>query len=268
MKRGRLPEKGIGPAIKLAENLGLVMVFQPSKKNIATFVIVGGNGIFTIVSVRFTGKLWPDIPEIEFQFHDAIAALGLVTYGGTVSRELWLYNRHGTIRKFRLGPVGLIGIVERSPDTGPAISGTNGPGNSGPVVSGPPGQNSWPAISGKDSTDGPDSPASVEPGNPNTLPPIDPVVAAHAQAHGLGPRSPIIRWLMKIYSPKKPVTGAASRPGATTEKIRVPGKLTGTSGDPVPAAEDPPEATMPEPPGVTEPDDISHLYGRFGSGPR
>jgi len=48
-----------------------------------------------------------------------------------VSRELGLCDRHGTIRKFRLGPVGFIEFVERGSAVGPANSGTPGPENSG-----------------------------------------------------------------------------------------------------------------------------------------
>ena len=220
MKRGLLPKKGIGPAVQLAESQGgIVMVFEPSKKNIATFVIVR-NGMFTIVSLQFTENLWPDVHEIESRFHDAIVALGLVPYVGPVSRELWLYNRYGTIRKFRLGPVGLIGIVERGPAAGPADSGTPGQENSGPGISGTGG----PAGTG------------LEPAA--TVPPVDPVVAAKAQAVGLNPRSHIVRYLVKKTAAEKPVTGTASRPVGRTKKIPAPGKSPGTSGEPVPAPED------------------------------
>lgn len=249
MKRGPQPAKGVGPAIQLAERRGLVMVFQPSKKNIATFVIVG-NGMLTIVSVLFTEKLWPDISEIESRFRDAIVALGLVPYTGPVSRELWLYNRHGTIRKFRLGPAGLIEITESGFAAGPEPPGSPGSRNSGQEISGP------------------DDPAGTGQGHPGTLQPADPVAAAKAEAHGLDPRSPIARWLLKRNTAIKPAPGPAINPDSGEENIPGPGKSPVASGEPVPVPEDLQEGAMPGSDGVPVTYDISHLSGRYGIEPR
>jgi hypothetical protein len=85
------------------------MVFVPSVLNLGEFLITG-NGWFVLVSIQFARKSSVSIAEIEAEFADAITGLRLVPRTGPVSCELWLYNRYGTLRHFRIGDAGLIEI--------------------------------------------------------------------------------------------------------------------------------------------------------------
>ena len=100
---------GITSAIPFALRRGHVMVFVPSILNLGEFLITG-NGLFILVSLRFARKFSESIAEIKAEFNEAITGLRLVPRNGPVSCELWLYNRYGTLRHFRIGDTVLVEI--------------------------------------------------------------------------------------------------------------------------------------------------------------
>ena len=101
--------RGIALAVPFALRRGHVMVFVPSILNLGEFLITG-NGWFVLVCVRFARKFSLTIAGFEAEFAEAITGLRLVPRTGPVFCELWLYNRYGTLRHFRVGDAGLIEI--------------------------------------------------------------------------------------------------------------------------------------------------------------
>jgi len=183
MKRGPFPLKGLDMAIPVAMKRGSVMLFQPLPEHVCDFTITG-NGILALVRLMSAMRLHASIAEISRHYSDAVAGLCTVPFGGPVSRELWLYSRYGTLRFFRVTESGL---VEIDGNGFPFVNGK-------PVISLPTQPVASPltsclAISG--------------PGNPV------PAVAVVTGPPGSGPfdpKSPIIRWLKKKNSGKKPGT--------------------------------------------------------------
>lgn len=109
MKRGPPPIRGFDLAIPVALMRGSVMLFRKSPWYACDFTI-NGNGIFSVVRLRMARRIRATIDEIAHIFSDAIADLAAIPSGGPLSRELWLYSRHRTLRFFRLGDAGLVEI--------------------------------------------------------------------------------------------------------------------------------------------------------------
>ena len=55
-------------------------------------------------------RLHATIAEITIEYAAAVHGLCTIPFGGPVSRELWLYTRHGTLRFFRVTEAGLVEI--------------------------------------------------------------------------------------------------------------------------------------------------------------
>ena len=185
MKRGPPPAKGFDVAIPVALMRGDVMLFQRSPENVCDFTIAG-NGILAMVRLMMILRLHAPIAEIAIEYAAAVHELSTIPFGGPVSRELWLYTRHGTLRFFRVTETGLVEIdsfgfpfVNGKPVTMlPAFPGANLL-PTGPVAPGQPG-----AGDGTAQATGP----AVGPALPG----------------GLDPKSPIARWLVKKNAGKKP----------------------------------------------------------------
>jgi hypothetical protein len=109
MIRGPLPSRGFDAALPVARARGHVEHFRRMRGNTADLMVSGG-GFLAIIRLQNTPRLWQDIPEIEWQFADAIARLRLHPAGGPVSRELWLYSRYGVLRFFRILENGIVEI--------------------------------------------------------------------------------------------------------------------------------------------------------------
>jgi hypothetical protein len=88
---------------------GRVMRFLLAPYYICDIMIVE-DGRLSLVRIRLAGKLRAGIAELGIGFSDSIVELGKVPCGGPVSRELWLYNRHGSLRFFRITDTGLVEI--------------------------------------------------------------------------------------------------------------------------------------------------------------
>jgi hypothetical protein len=110
MKRGPEPVKGYEAAIPAALRRGRVMRFRSSPSYVSDFLFYG-NGLLVLACLRLAKRLSrATIAEISAEYADAIAGLCTVPCGGPVSRELWLYSRHGALRFFRVGAAGLVEI--------------------------------------------------------------------------------------------------------------------------------------------------------------
>lgn len=121
MKRGPEPVKGFDAAIPVALRRGRVMRFQPSPEYVGNFMFYG-NGLLVLVCLRLAVRLSrATLAEISADYAGAIAGLSTVPCGGPVSRELWLYTRHGMLRFFRVGENG--GLEEIDRDGVPFVNG-------------------------------------------------------------------------------------------------------------------------------------------------
>jgi hypothetical protein len=208
MKQGPSPGRGFLVAIPFALVRGLVVFFMPSPWHFCDFMIRGIRCL-AIVRVRRSRCLHAPVGRIVAEYFSTIAELRLIPGGGPVSRELWLYSRHGALRFFRVGDTGLEEI-DRHGDliaTGtPALPGPEKPG--GAAV--PCGQ----VLTGMTS-----------PGPAGTGVPEDPTAK-------------IIRYLKKRNAGKIPAggepetTGPAYRPGKSGTR-----KRTGPPGDKGPFGE-------------------------------
>lgn len=101
MTRGRIPARGLEIALPIAAARGHVQIYQRSPRNHTDFTITG-SGIFASVRLHRTERLHATPAEIGHTYRELIAELRSIPGGGPVSRELWLYTRHGTTRHFRV----------------------------------------------------------------------------------------------------------------------------------------------------------------------
>jgi hypothetical protein len=183
MRRGPEPKKGFDVAIPAALRRGRVMHFRSSPEYVSNFMIYG-NRLVILVCLRLATRISrATLAEIRVEYTGALAGLCTVPSGGPVSRELWLYSRHGAMRFFRAGDAGL---EEIDRDGVPFVNGK-------PVGVLPAVQDNPP----------PPAPAPVE-----GVPP---------GPGGADPRSPIIRWLKKMNAMKvqaaKDAAATAQGPG-------------------------------------------------------
>ncbi len=164
MKRGPEPVKGFDAAIPAALRRGRVMRFRSSPEYAGSFMFYG-NGLLVLVCLRLAVRLSrATLAEIGADYATAIAGLSTIPCGGPVSRELWLYTRHGRLRFFRVG--GNDGLEEIDRDGIPFVDGK-------PV--------------------GPVLPAPGDAGSPAP----SPVAGVPAGCGGVDPGNPNVRWLKK-----------------------------------------------------------------------
>ena len=107
MSRGPPPAKGLDAALPVARARGNVMFFRRMRGSTAD-LMVSGSGMLAIILLRFASRLYGTPAEIALEFYDAVAVLRLHPAGGPVSRELWLYSRHGVLRFFRVEDDGIV----------------------------------------------------------------------------------------------------------------------------------------------------------------
>jgi hypothetical protein len=107
MSHGPVPAKGLDAALPVAKARGNVMYFRRMRGSTAD-LMVSGSGILAIIRIRFAPRLFGTPAEIAREFYEAVALLRLHPAGGPVSRELWLYSRHGVLRFFRVEDNGLV----------------------------------------------------------------------------------------------------------------------------------------------------------------
>ena len=106
MNTGQARSKGFGIALPVACALGQVMFFLSSPHYPVDFVIQGP-GYLGLVGLRRSHKIRATLAEIDHQFARVIAGVRTCPSGGPVSRELWLYSRHGALRFIRVTETGI-----------------------------------------------------------------------------------------------------------------------------------------------------------------
>lgn len=200
MKRGPNSNRGFKAAIPVALLRGCVMRFLSAPFYICDIMIVE-DGRLSVVRIRMAQKLRGDIASIAIEFSDSIRELGRIPGGGPVSRELWLYNRHGSLRFFRITDAGLVEIDRYG------IPFVNGK----PVVAGPA-----PAVAG------------------NTVSPVPD--AGQIRSADDEPHLAIIRWMAKRNACENPAGGKIPAL-SQVDPGNNPGSLVGKPDPGLPAAD-------------------------------
>jgi hypothetical protein len=198
MKRGPEPVKGYDAAIPAALRRGRLMRFQSSPEYAGNFMFYG-NGLLVLVCLRLAVRLSrATLVEISADYAGAIAGLCTIPCGGPVSRELWLYTRHGRLRFFRVGENG--GLEEIDREGVPFVDGK-------PVIT-------MPQTSG-----GAGSPAPA------------PAAGLPADSGGVDPPDHIRRWLAKRNAMKVQAAEGDRATGSPKEVpvVEAPAGKTGSS---------------------------------------
>lgn len=196
MKRGPEPVKGFDAAIPAALRRGRVIRFRSSPEYVGNFMVYG-NGLVILVCLRLAVRLSrATLAEIRADFASAIAGLCTIPGGGPVSRELWLYSRHGRLRFFRIGGNGGLEEIDRE---------------------------GLPFVDGKPV--GTIQPASGAAGSPVPAP----AAGVPADSGGVDPPDHILRWLAKRNAMKVQAAEGDSATGSPKE-VPVVDAPTGETG--------------------------------------
>jgi len=119
MKRGRPSTTGINDAVTFAKKRGCVMRVTYSSDSVCDFFIRTITHVAFVRLIRIE-KIIAPASEIEYEHREIIAELRLFPQSLQIKRELWVYNKYGTYRFFRLTDDGL----EEIPQSGePAKNG-------------------------------------------------------------------------------------------------------------------------------------------------
>jgi len=101
MKRGRPFTTGINDAVAIAKKRGCVMRVTYAPDSICDFFIRTVTHVAFARLVRIEKIIAPAC-EIEHEYRETIAELRLFPQSLQIQRELWVYNKYGTYRFFRL----------------------------------------------------------------------------------------------------------------------------------------------------------------------
>jgi len=101
MKRGRPSTTGINNAIPIAQKRGCVMRVTYSPESVCDFFIRTVTLVVFIRLIRIE-KIVASVNEIEYDYREIIAELRLFPQSQQIQKELWVYNKYGTYRFFRL----------------------------------------------------------------------------------------------------------------------------------------------------------------------
>jgi len=106
MKRGRPSTTGIIDAVAIAKKRGCVMRVTYSSDSICDFFIRTITHVIFVRLIRIE-KIIAPASEIEHEHREIISELRLFPQSLQIKRELWVYNKYGTYRFFRLTDEGL-----------------------------------------------------------------------------------------------------------------------------------------------------------------
>ncbi|MDD5143048.1 hypothetical protein [Methanoregula sp.] len=106
MKRGRPSTTGINDAVAIAKKRGCVMRVTYSSDSVCDFFIRTVTHVTFVRLIRIE-KIIAPASEIEHKYREIIAELRLFPQSLQIKRELWVYNKYGTYRFFRLTDDGL-----------------------------------------------------------------------------------------------------------------------------------------------------------------
>lgn len=119
MKRGRPSTIGINNAVAIAKKRGCVMRVTYSSDSVCDFLIRTVTHVTFVRLIRIE-KIVAPVNEIGHEYREIIAELHLFPQSLQIIKELWVYNKYGTYRFFRLTDDGL----EEIPQSGePAKNG-------------------------------------------------------------------------------------------------------------------------------------------------
>ena len=106
MKRGRPATKGIDDAVNIAQKRGCVMRVTYAPDSVCDFFIRTVMLVSFVRLIRIE-KIIAPVNEIEHEYRKIIAELRLFPQSPQIQKELWVYNKYGTYRFFRLTDDGL-----------------------------------------------------------------------------------------------------------------------------------------------------------------
>lgn len=106
MKRGRPSTTGINDAVAIAKKRGCVMRVTYAPDSICDFFIRTVTHVAFARLVRIE-KIIAPASQIKHEYREIIAELRLFPQSLQIQRELWVYNKYGTYRFFRLTDDGL-----------------------------------------------------------------------------------------------------------------------------------------------------------------
>jgi len=106
MKRGRPSTTGINDAVVIAKKRGCVMRVMYAPDSVCDFFIRTVMFVAFVRLIRIE-KIVAPVSEIEHEYREIIAELRLFPQSLQIKRELWVYNKYGTYRFFRLTDDGL-----------------------------------------------------------------------------------------------------------------------------------------------------------------
>ena len=152
MKRGRPSTTGINDAVTIAKKRGCVMRVMYAPDSVCDFFIRTVTHVAFVRLIRIE-KIVAPASEIERERREIIAELRLFPQSLQIKRELWVYNKYGTYRFFRLTDDGL----EEIQQTGEQAK--NGEPEPEAKTNGGPSPDTEPAA-GKDTKETPGTPPS------------------------------------------------------------------------------------------------------------
>ncbi|MCK9631497.1 MAG: hypothetical protein M0R30_07620 [Methanoregula sp.] len=106
MKRGRPATTGINDAVAIAKKRGCVMRVTYAPDSVCDFFIRTVMLVSFVRLIRIE-KIIAPASEIEHEYREIIAELRLFPQSPQIQKELWVYNKYGTYRFFRLTDAGL-----------------------------------------------------------------------------------------------------------------------------------------------------------------
>jgi hypothetical protein len=107
MSRGPKPRRAYKVAIPIAGRRGKIQMAGNGPENLFDFIIISAVPV-AFVRVKYAGRILVPLTEITAEYHEEILRLKSISHDTTISRELWLCSKHGTLRFFRIIADGLV----------------------------------------------------------------------------------------------------------------------------------------------------------------
>jgi hypothetical protein len=102
MTRGRKVTRGVDNAIRIAGTRGCVMKFCSGPESMCDFMIRTPTSLVFVRVKRFD-RITSGLPVIEAEHRSQVLQLRSFPGSAIITRELWIYSKHGTYRYFRVG---------------------------------------------------------------------------------------------------------------------------------------------------------------------
>lgn len=109
MTKGRPATRGIDDAVAIARTRGCTMRVLYGLESICDIMIRTATHI-VLIKTRRMDRITATVAEIGHACRGPIGELRLFPQSEQIVLELWIYNKHGTYRFFRISPAGLCEI--------------------------------------------------------------------------------------------------------------------------------------------------------------